>query len=93
MKTNPFENKVVQVTYSLEDYKAMKDENRELYEKAAANDFKDHLTDLLGDLWSEEKGYGEASSARTFLGIENGKDPLKKKKDASKSLAKSQLGP
>jgi len=63
----------------MEEFEEMDEESREANEKAAINDFGLHLADLLGDLWSEEKGYGEARSARKFLGFEKGNDPHQKK--------------
>jgi len=74
----------------------MSEESRELNEKAAINDFREHLADLLGDLWSEEMGKGEASSARKSLGYEKGFDPItipKKNKKENVDLAKSQVVP
>jgi len=75
---NPFEEKF-EATYSMEEFEKMREEAREANEKAAIHDFGLHLADLLGDLWSEEKGYGEACSARKFLGYEKGNDPHQKK--------------
>jgi hypothetical protein len=76
--TNPFEEKI-EATYSKEKFEKMREEAREANEKAAIHDFGLHLADLLGDLWSEERGYGEASSARKFHGYEKGNNPLQKK--------------
>ena len=53
-------------------------------ERQAHNDFRDHLCDLLGDIWSEESGHPYAR--RDLLKLERGHAILSKVEQEKKDI-------